>query len=120
MSPIARLFRESGEQRDCSFVKAGTGVRIERRGTKAGHLYDLPRPQPQGRSRRRALSDYVKRRRGSIHRFPARRQSSSSYYADRKGAVSTRGTAAISLNQATRCSLMLPRAMAPKNSSRRP
>lgn len=39
--PIARLFHESDEQRDCSFVKAGTGVRIERRGTKAGHLYDL-------------------------------------------------------------------------------
>jgi transcriptional regulator with XRE-family HTH domain len=39
--PISRLFRESAEQRDCSFVKAGTGVRIERRGTKAGHLYDL-------------------------------------------------------------------------------
>jgi DNA-binding XRE family transcriptional regulator len=39
--PIGRLFRESGEQRDCSIVKAGTGVRIERRGTKAGHLYDL-------------------------------------------------------------------------------
>ena len=39
--PITGLFRETGEQRDCSFVKAGTGVRIERRGTKAGHLYDL-------------------------------------------------------------------------------
>ncbi|WP_407654580.1 helix-turn-helix domain-containing protein [Bradyrhizobium prioriisuperbiae] len=39
--PISRLFHETGEQRDCSFVKAGTGVRIERRGTKAGHLYDL-------------------------------------------------------------------------------
>ncbi|MGJ5180201.1 helix-turn-helix domain-containing protein [Bradyrhizobium oligotrophicum] len=39
--PIARLFRENGEERDCSFVKAGQGVRIERRGTKAGHLYDL-------------------------------------------------------------------------------
>ncbi|CAL79550.1 putative transcriptional regulator with a putative HTH DNA-binding domain [Bradyrhizobium sp. ORS 278] len=39
--PIARLFRENGEERDCSFVKAGHGVRIERRGTKAGHLYDL-------------------------------------------------------------------------------
>jgi transcriptional regulator with XRE-family HTH domain len=39
--PIGRLFRESGEQRDCSFVKSGAGVRIERRGTKAGHLYDL-------------------------------------------------------------------------------
>jgi transcriptional regulator with XRE-family HTH domain len=39
--PIARLFHETDEQRDCSFVKAGTGVRIERRGTKSGHLYDL-------------------------------------------------------------------------------
>jgi transcriptional regulator with XRE-family HTH domain len=39
--PISRLFSECEEQRDCSFVKAGQGVRIERRGTKAGHLYDL-------------------------------------------------------------------------------
>jgi transcriptional regulator with XRE-family HTH domain len=39
--PITQLFAENEEQRDCSFVKAGTGVRIERRGTKAGHLYDL-------------------------------------------------------------------------------
>jgi transcriptional regulator with XRE-family HTH domain len=38
---LSSLFRETGEQRDCSFVKSGTGVRIERRGTKAGHLYDL-------------------------------------------------------------------------------
>lgn len=39
--PISRLFSEREEQRDCSFVKAGQGVRIERRGTKSGHLYDL-------------------------------------------------------------------------------
>src|ERR1700722_16315531 len=39
--PISRLFAESDERRDCSFVKAGTGVRIERRGTKAGHKYNL-------------------------------------------------------------------------------
>jgi DNA-binding XRE family transcriptional regulator len=38
---IRQLFAESEERHDCSFVKAGTGVRIERRGTKAGHLYDL-------------------------------------------------------------------------------
>jgi len=38
---ISRLFSETEEQRDCSFVKAGQGVRIERRGSKAGHLYDL-------------------------------------------------------------------------------
>ncbi len=39
--PISRLFSQTEEQRDCSFVKASRGVRIERRGTKAGHLYDL-------------------------------------------------------------------------------
>ncbi len=39
--PISRLFSEREERRDCSFVKAGQGVRIERRGTKSGHLYDL-------------------------------------------------------------------------------
>ena len=39
--PLASLFAETEERRDCSFVKAGQGVRIDRRGTKAGHLYDL-------------------------------------------------------------------------------
>jgi transcriptional regulator with XRE-family HTH domain len=38
---VSSLFAESDESRDCSLVKAGQGVRIERRGTKAGHLYDL-------------------------------------------------------------------------------
>ncbi len=38
---MSSLLAESEERRDCSFVKAGQGVRIERRGTKAGHLYDL-------------------------------------------------------------------------------
>lgn len=39
--PIGQLFAETDERRDCSFVKAGGGVRIERRGTKSGHKYDL-------------------------------------------------------------------------------
>jgi transcriptional regulator with XRE-family HTH domain len=39
--PMSGFFAESEERRDCSFVKAGRGVRIERRGTKSGHLYDL-------------------------------------------------------------------------------
>jgi transcriptional regulator with XRE-family HTH domain len=39
--PITRLFAETEERRDCSFVKAGAGVRIDRRGTKAGHIYEL-------------------------------------------------------------------------------
>jgi transcriptional regulator with XRE-family HTH domain len=38
---IASLFAESDERRDCSFVKSGQGLRIERRGTKAGHRYEL-------------------------------------------------------------------------------
>ena len=39
--PISRFFRETEERRDCSFVKAGAGVNIERRGTKSGHQYNL-------------------------------------------------------------------------------
>jgi transcriptional regulator with XRE-family HTH domain len=39
--PITQLFAATEERHDCSFVKAGRGLRIERRGTKAGHLYDL-------------------------------------------------------------------------------
>lgn len=39
--PIAALFESSEDQRDVSFVKAGQGVVIERRGTKAGHAYEL-------------------------------------------------------------------------------
>jgi transcriptional regulator with XRE-family HTH domain len=38
---ISHFFRVSEEQPDCSFVKAETGVRISRRGTKAGHIYNL-------------------------------------------------------------------------------
>lgn len=39
--PISRLFNEFEERRDCSFVPAGSGVSIDRRGTKAGHQYQL-------------------------------------------------------------------------------
>src|SRR6202043_4050952 len=46
--PISALFTETEERRDCSFVKAGKGARIERRGTKAGHLYDLLGPSLPG------------------------------------------------------------------------
>ncbi|MBS0958991.1 MULTISPECIES: helix-turn-helix domain-containing protein [Acetobacter] len=38
---LSQLFATFEEQRDCSFVKAGRGVVIERRGTKAGHEYEL-------------------------------------------------------------------------------
>ncbi|MEX6725419.1 helix-turn-helix domain-containing protein [Parapedomonas caeni] len=39
--PISRLFNEFEERRDCSYVPAGTGVTIDRRGTKVGHQYQL-------------------------------------------------------------------------------
>ena len=39
--PITTFFSTFEEKRDCSFVKAGTGVVIERRGSKAGHQYSL-------------------------------------------------------------------------------
>ena len=38
---MASIFAGTETRRDCSFVKNGTGVRIDRRGTKAGHRYDL-------------------------------------------------------------------------------
>lgn len=39
--PISQLFATFEEQRDCSFVRAGQGVVIERRGSKEGHQYSL-------------------------------------------------------------------------------
>ena len=39
--PMTTLFTEFDERRDCSFVKAGQGVTIDRRGTKSGHRYQL-------------------------------------------------------------------------------
>ncbi len=46
--PISRLFVETDGARECSHVKAGQGTRIERRGTKSGHLYDLLSPSLKG------------------------------------------------------------------------
>ena len=39
--PLTTFFASHEEQRDCSHVRAGQGVTIERRGTKAGHQYQL-------------------------------------------------------------------------------
>ncbi len=39
--PISSLFASVEERQDCSFVPSGQGVSIERRGTKAGHIYQL-------------------------------------------------------------------------------
>jgi transcriptional regulator with XRE-family HTH domain len=47
-APLAAFFTTSEERRDCSFVRAGQGVVIERRGTKAGHLYRLLGPSLAG------------------------------------------------------------------------
>lgn len=39
--PITSFFQSYEDQRDCSYVRSGSGVSIERRGTKAGHQYNL-------------------------------------------------------------------------------
>ena len=39
--PFTSLFRSYDEIRDATFVKAGEGLTIERRGTRAGHPYQL-------------------------------------------------------------------------------
>lgn len=39
--PMTSFFADFEEKRDCSYVHAGQGVLIERRGTKAGHRYEL-------------------------------------------------------------------------------
>jgi transcriptional regulator with XRE-family HTH domain len=40
-TPLATFFARYDEKRDASFVKAGQGLSIERRGSRAGHLYQL-------------------------------------------------------------------------------
>jgi transcriptional regulator with XRE-family HTH domain len=39
--PVTAFFRKFDEQRDATFVRAGEGLKIERRGTRAGHQYRL-------------------------------------------------------------------------------
>lgn len=39
--PVSSLFASVEERQDCSFVAAGQGLSMERRGTKAGHSYRL-------------------------------------------------------------------------------
>lgn len=39
--PVTAFFRRYEEERDATFVKAGHGLAIERRGTRAGHQYQL-------------------------------------------------------------------------------
>ena len=46
--PVTSLFREFEEIRDATFVKAGEGLKIERRGTRAGHQYQLLGHTPHG------------------------------------------------------------------------
>jgi transcriptional regulator with XRE-family HTH domain len=39
--PVTALFRQFEEQRDATFVAAGQGLKIERRGSRNGHIYQL-------------------------------------------------------------------------------
>ncbi len=49
--PVTAFFRRYEEERDATYVKAGQGLNIERRGTRAGHQYQL-----LGHSLRRPLA----------------------------------------------------------------
>ncbi len=65
--PLTSFFRGYEETREATFVKAGEGLKIERRGTRAGHQYQL-----LGHSRNRplvgrALSHHVD---GKLGRIP--------------------------------------------------
>jgi transcriptional regulator with XRE-family HTH domain len=39
--PVTAFFRRFEEEREATFVRAGEGLKIERRGTRAGHQYQL-------------------------------------------------------------------------------
>ena len=39
--PVTAFFRRFEEERNVTFVRAGEGLKIERRGTRAGHQYEL-------------------------------------------------------------------------------
>jgi len=39
--PVTAFFRRFEEERDATFVRSGRGLKIERRGTRAGHQYQL-------------------------------------------------------------------------------
>ena len=39
--PLASFFTKFDEKREASFVRAGEGLTIERRGSKSGHIYQL-------------------------------------------------------------------------------
>ncbi len=46
--PVTALFKGFDEERDAVHVKAGQGLTIERRGTRAGHQYQLLGHTPNG------------------------------------------------------------------------
>ena len=46
--PVTAFFRTYEEQRDAILVRAGEGLTIERRGTRAGHQYQLLGHSPHG------------------------------------------------------------------------
>jgi transcriptional regulator with XRE-family HTH domain len=48
--PVTAFFRKYEEQRSATFVRAGEGLKIERRGTRAGHQYQLLGHMPHDKS----------------------------------------------------------------------
>jgi transcriptional regulator with XRE-family HTH domain len=67
--PLTNFFASYEEQRDCSYVLGGKGVTIARRGTKAGHQYQLL--AHLRRDRGRALPHHPHRGSHALHHVPA-------------------------------------------------
>ena len=66
--PVTAFFRRYEEERDATFVKAGQGLNIERRGTRAGPSVPAARPFAAPAPGGRALSDHADR---GFRRLPA-------------------------------------------------
>ena len=73
--PVTSLFRRFEERRDAVFVSAGQGLLIERRGTRAGHQYQLLGHTGglSGSRRRRAVRHHPDGRVRGVPAVPARR-----------------------------------------------
>ena len=85
--PLTTFFASYEEQRDCSHVRAGQGVTIERRGTKAGNqISPASRPFDFGRGGGRALPNHPHRGGQTLHHVSACRRRVH-LYADRQGAL---------------------------------
>ncbi len=108
------LFPSYEEQRDCSFVHAGRGVTIERRGTKAGHQYQLLGHSISGEVVVEPYLITLTEEAQALHPVPARSVSSSSICSPGRCFIAT-PTRPIRWLLATHCSSTRARRTVPKS-----